>query len=65
VAYVVPRDGAVLTEDAIIDFCRDKLAAYKRPRAVVFTDSLPVTSSGKVMRRKLIEIDAHALSNGD
>src|SRR5262249_24825461 len=34
VAYVVPRDGAVLTEDAIIDFCRDKLAAYKRPRAV-------------------------------
>ena len=65
VAYVVARNGAVLTEDAIIDFCRDKLAAYKRPRTVVFTDALPVTSSGKVMRRKLIELDAYAVSDGN
>jgi long-chain acyl-CoA synthetase len=59
VAYVVPREDAVLTEDAIIDLCRDKLAAYKRPRAVVFTDALPATSTGKIMRRKLSEIDTH------
>ena len=59
VAYVVLRDGAMLTEDGVIDFCRDKLAAYKRPRAVVFTDALPTTSSGKIMRRKLIDIDSH------
>ncbi|CDO86173.1 class I adenylate-forming enzyme family protein [Mycobacterium triplex] len=63
VAYVVPRRGAELNEDAIIDFCRGKLAAYKRPRAVIFTDALPMTSTGKVMRRKLIEIDTDALSN--
>ena len=62
VAYVVPRDGAVLTKENVIDFCRDKLAAYKRPRAVVFTDALPMTSSGKVMRRKLIDMDAPELS---
>lgn len=62
VAYVVARDGAALSEDAVIDFCRDKLAAYKRPRAVVFTDALPTTSSGKIMRRKLIEIDTPTLS---
>lgn len=65
VAYIVPGDGAALTEDIVIDFCRDKLAAYKRPRAVVFADALPMTSSGKVMRRKLIEIDGHASSVRD
>jgi long-chain acyl-CoA synthetase len=63
VAYVVLREGAALTADAVLDFCRDKLAAYKRPRAVVFTDSLPTTSSGKIMRRKLIEIDAVSIDN--
>jgi long-chain acyl-CoA synthetase len=57
VAYVVTRSGATLTEDAVIDFCRTALAAYKRPRAVVFADALPMTSSGKVMRRKLILLD--------
>lgn len=65
VAYVVLRDGRVLAEDSIIDYCRDKLAAYKRPRAVVFTDALPTTSSGKVMRRKLIENDTRALTARD
>jgi long-chain acyl-CoA synthetase len=65
VAYVVPHVGAMVTEESIIDFCRDRLAAYKRPRAVVFTEALPMTSSGKVMRRKLIEIDAHASSTRD
>lgn len=53
VAYVVPAEGADLSEQQIIDHCRDHLAAYKRPRAVIFVDRLPTTSSGKVMRRKL------------
>jgi long-chain acyl-CoA synthetase len=33
------------------------LAAYKRPREVVFVDAFPTTSSGKLMRRKLTELD--------
>jgi long-chain acyl-CoA synthetase len=54
-AYVVRREGAEVTEAELIDFSRDQLAAYKRPRRVVFTDTLPATSSGKIMRRKLAE----------
>jgi long-chain acyl-CoA synthetase len=52
---VVRREGAEVTEAELIDFSRDQLAAYKRPRRVVFTDTLPATSSGKIMRRKLAE----------
>jgi long-chain acyl-CoA synthetase len=52
-AYVVRREGAEVTKAELIDFSRDQLAAYKRPRRVVFVESLPATSSGKIMRRKL------------
>lgn len=54
-AYVVRRDGAEVTADELIDFTRDRLAAYKRPRRVIFVSSLPATSTGKIMRRKLAE----------
>lgn len=57
VAYVVVRAGASPGADAILGFCGDRLAAYKRPRDVVFVDQLPTTSSGKLMRRKLSELD--------
>lgn len=56
-AYVVLRDGAVATEEELIDFCRDQLAAYKRPRSVVFVTALPQTSTGKIMRRQLSTLD--------
>ena len=51
VAFVVARGE--LTELAILDHCRAQLAAYKRPRHVVFTDALPKTPVGKVLRREL------------
>ncbi|WP_280248164.1 class I adenylate-forming enzyme family protein [Nocardia abscessus] len=60
VAYVVPRHGAEPTIESILDFCAERLAAYKRPRDVVFVESLPSTSSGKVMRRKLKDLDPGA-----
>jgi long-chain acyl-CoA synthetase len=43
--------------DNIIDYCRQHLAAYKVPRVVQFVDDFPKTSSGKIMRRKLHELD--------
>ena len=54
-AYVVrrPKDNTAAAE--LIDYTRDQLAAYKRPRQVVFVSSLPATSTGKIMRRKLTE----------
>lgn len=54
-AYVVLRSGASATEGELIEFTRDQLAAYKRPRVVRFVPELPATSTGKIMRRKLAE----------
>jgi len=54
-AYVVRREGAEVTEAELIDYTHDRLAAYKRPRRVVFLSCLPTTSTGKIMRRKLAD----------
>ena len=51
-AVVVPRT-ADLTAEEVIAFCSDKLARYKIPRAVVFTDVLPRNAMGKVMKAEL------------
>jgi acyl-CoA synthetase (AMP-forming)/AMP-acid ligase II len=51
VAGVVPRPGAILSEDEVLAFCRENLAAYKCPRRVLFADSLPVTATGKLSHR--------------
>ena len=54
-AIVVLRDGATATGEQIADFCRGKLAAYKRPRSVEFLAELPRNPSGKVLKRQLRE----------
>jgi long-chain acyl-CoA synthetase len=58
-AYVVLREGASATEAELIEFCSGHLAAYKRPRSVVFVSALPQTSTGKIMRRELTKLDPH------
>lgn len=52
-AYVVARNGVHLDEDAIIDYCRTKLARYKCPSKILFVESLPRNVSGKVQRYAL------------
>ena len=52
--YVIPANSA-LTEEEIISWCREKMAAYKVPRQVVFRSELPVTPVGKVLRKELKE----------
>ena len=52
-AFVVRRDGAALTPDDIIAHCRDRIAGYKRPRAVTFVETLPKLPNGKVEKFKL------------
>jgi O-succinylbenzoic acid--CoA ligase len=49
-ALVVPRDDTTLTAADVEDHCRDGLAAYKIPRTIQFTDSIPRTDSGTVRR---------------
>jgi acyl-CoA synthetase (AMP-forming)/AMP-acid ligase II len=54
-AYVVPRPGHALAEPDVLAFCRERLAGYKVPRQVVFTDGLPRNPSGKTLKRVLRE----------
>lgn len=52
-AYLILRDGQTVTEDEIIAWGREEMAGYKYPRQVVFVDSLPMTSTGKILKREL------------
>jgi acyl-CoA synthetase (AMP-forming)/AMP-acid ligase II len=54
-AIVVLRDGASLTEATLLDWMRDRIAGYKRPRSVEFIAALPRNASGKVLKRQLRE----------
>lgn len=49
-----------VSEQDIIDWCRDNMAVYKIPRAVQFADALPKSGSGKVMWRALQEAEMAA-----
>jgi thioesterase domain-containing protein len=53
VAYVVPRQASVLTEQQVRSFLKQTLPDYMLPARYVFLDSLPLTSNGKVDRRAL------------
>ena len=51
--FIVPREGETLTEEEVLSFCKEKLAAYKRPKFVEFRDSLPKSAVGKILRKTL------------
>ena len=53
-AYCVLKEGASVTEEEMILFCKDKVARYKVPSAVEFRSELPKTIVGKVLRRILV-----------
>lgn len=54
-AIIELKPGASATEDEIIEFCRQHLASYKKPKSVDFLDRIPVGSSGKVAKKELRE----------
>lgn len=54
-AAIVLRDGVELEPEAIRDFCKTRLAAYKVPRRVIVVDDLPRSLIGKVLRREVRE----------
>ncbi|MGD8763740.1 MAG: AMP-binding protein [Desulfobacteraceae bacterium] len=55
-AFIVPREGIKLTEEDVIQYCRDKLAGYKKPKSVDFVKEIPKNVYGKINRRELKEI---------
>ena len=60
VAYVALRPGRDATADALIDHCRDHIASYKKPKHVVFVDTLPRNVNGKVLKGELRDRAARA-----
>jgi long-chain acyl-CoA synthetase len=52
-AIVVPREGAALSEEDVIDFCNGKIASYKKPKSVDFINELPRNPSGKILKVNL------------
>ncbi|HAA50315.1 MAG TPA: AMP-dependent synthetase, partial [Planctomycetaceae bacterium] len=54
-AVVSTVDGAAVTEQELMDFCRDHVASYKKPRSIDFLDELPRNNYGKIVKRELRE----------
>ncbi|MDJ0924225.1 MAG: long-chain fatty acid--CoA ligase [Acidimicrobiia bacterium] len=55
-AVVVPREAGSFDGDALLGFCREKLARYKIPKLVRTVDELPRNAAGKVLKRSLKEM---------
>jgi long-chain acyl-CoA synthetase len=56
VAFVVTKEGTSVTEDELMEFCRERIAPYKRIRDVRFVKEIPKTPVGKILKRKLREM---------
>lgn len=54
-AFIV-RSNHHITEADVIEYCKERLASYKRPRKVVFVKDLPKSNVGKILRRKLRDL---------
>jgi long-chain acyl-CoA synthetase len=50
--FVVRKDPA-LTAEQVLDFCKENLTGYKKPKYVEFRDELPKSNVGKILRREL------------
>jgi len=55
-ALVVGESDADLSAEDVDDHCRERLAGYKCPRTIAFTDDLPRTASGSVEREAVREV---------
>ncbi|KAB2913982.1 MAG: long-chain fatty acid--CoA ligase [Hyphomicrobiaceae bacterium] len=64
-AYVMLKPGASASGKELVEHCRQHLAAYKLPRAVQFVANVPITASGKIMRRLLKDVDDGTRTAGE
>ncbi|MEJ2861786.1 benzoate-CoA ligase family protein [Actinomycetospora flava] len=64
VACVVPREGHTVDPEALVAWCREGLASFKRPRHVIAIDEVPRTATGKVQRFRLREVAAEVVAAG-
>ena len=52
-AFIVKKDGAAVSEIEIVEWCKTNMASYKYPRFVEFRETLPMTATGKILKREL------------
>lgn len=52
-AYIVLNDGASLKEEELMDYTKENIAAYKYPRIIEFIDALPMSATGKILKKEL------------
>ncbi|NKE58990.1 long-chain fatty acid--CoA ligase [Lentzea sp. PSKA42] len=52
-AYVIRKPGMEVTEADLVEWCKRTMAGYKYPRLVEFRDTLPMTATGKILKREL------------
>lgn len=52
-AFIVPKQDAEITEKEIVEWCKTNMASYKYPRVVEFRETLPMTATGKILKREL------------
>ena len=56
-AFVSLRQGESASEEELIAFCKERMAAYKYPRKIEFIEELPKTATGKILRRELRNLE--------
>jgi fatty-acyl-CoA synthase len=61
-AFIIPHEGAALTEEIVKDFCRGKIARHKIPKYVFFVEAFPMTGSGKIQKFKLKDLSLELLA---
>jgi fatty-acyl-CoA synthase len=61
-AFIKLKDGQLLLEEEVQEYCRGKIARYKIPKHVFFVDEFPTTASGKVQKFKLREMGAESIA---
>ncbi|MEM8886417.1 MAG: long-chain fatty acid--CoA ligase [Bacteroidota bacterium] len=52
-AYVVLKEGASISEDELMAYTKANIAAYKYPRVIEFIDALPMSATGKILKKEL------------
>jgi fatty-acyl-CoA synthase len=60
-AFIKKRQGAELSEEDVIDYCRGKIARFKIPKYIFFIDEYPMTASGKIQKYKLRQMSLELL----
>ena len=56
-AFIVLKEGQTLTEEQVMNYCKERLAPYKVPKIIAFVGELPKSTVGKILRRELRDME--------